>query len=164
MKLLKSKNPYLFVAILLVASGCNENEAPISIEGTWSLSSLYMESQTEIPSRNLLTDPYPCFYDSQGDSPRVNSQNTLTLRADLTGHLSWDIDCTDAGNFIFNYQLNDANEITVNHTDGNRWFWTITSLSRERMEVAFTRETDFELPSSGPAIEHESFEIVFTRQ
>ena len=149
----------------VVLSSCKEESTPTDpVEGTWSLLSMYVESQTEIPSRDLITDPSPCFYDGQGRSPRVTALNSLSLNSNMTGSLAWAIRCTDTEAFAFTYLVSGDNELTINQSSGESWVWNITSLTNELMEIEFERATDIELPTSGPAILHEDFTIKFQRE
>lgn len=162
---LSSKLLYSLAICALALSSCKEESTPTDpVEGTWTLSSMFVETQTEIPSRDLITDPIPCFYDGQGNSPRVNALNSLTLNSNLTGSLAWDIDCTWSEAFAFNWTVSGDNELTINPSAGDSWVWSIISLTNESMEIEFERSTDIELPTSGPAIRHEKFSIKFQRE
>jgi len=161
MKLTSSRLAVLAIFVALICSNCKDESSPTEpLEGTWSLSSGYVESHTEIHSNNVTTDVFPCFYDGVADTAFTNE---LTLSDNQTGNFSWNIRCTPSESYSFTWQLSGDNEITIDHVSGETWVWSITSLSNEVMEVEFSRERDIELPTSGAATQHESISLQFTK-
>ena len=164
MKLTATRLAMMAISFLFVFTACKDEDTPTEpLEGSWTLYSGYLESQTEIPSRNITTDPSSCFYDGQDETPVSGSSNPLTLNANQTGSFSWNIRCTPPDNYSFTWRLSGDNELTFDHTNGETWVWSITSLSSEFMEVDFYRERAIELQFSGPATAKETFQLKFRK-